>query len=498
MRTRIILIVVALLLLAPVIGIGVLLYTELGVNLIAGQLGRLERFGVTIDGLSGTLAGPLRIERFELNHPRVHAIAHGIVIEPQLRGLLLQTIQTSSLTVRESQVEMRQVTLPPSTRPPRFVPSFLRIDARGVELANVRYVHLNGTVVNAKTIRTRVTATSSRLHAQGFEVDADLFDATGELRLRAAASADLPMGVQGSANGQVHLTDTELTVETVVDGTLDRLDIKAKLLQPNVVNIDAVMTRPDNSWNIAGHVTSAQFLIDPWLKNPPLSFRDIALDVEANPNEIHAQGTLGVPELDEKDLTLDARGRYADRTLYLASSDIQLQDSPGTLHTKGKIMLDGGSPTLDLTAQWETLQWPLRGTPVVTSSNGDGTLRGPLPYDFAVTASIDGPNLPPSAGSATGVLTKEQVTIASYAVNALEGSLSGNGELQFALPRAWRVSTQAIDVNPAGLFKDFAGRISMKADASGQGFDKHATFAANIGDLRGTLRGERIQGRVFV
>jgi translocation and assembly module TamB len=193
MRTRLILILVAVLLLLPVVGLGVLFYTETGVNLISGQLWRLERFNVKIEGLSGTLSGPLRIARFELNHPRVHVISKDIIIEPQLRGLMIQTLQAGYVRVGESQVEMRQVVMPKSTRPPRFLPSFLRVDARNVELTNVRYVHMNGTIVNASTIRSRVTVTSSRLQARDFSVDADLFDATGELRLRAAATADVPM-----------------------------------------------------------------------------------------------------------------------------------------------------------------------------------------------------------------------------------------------------------------------------------------------------------------
>ena len=125
MRTRLILIVVAVLLLLPVVGVGVLVYTEAGVNLIATQLWRLERFNVKIEGLSGTLSGPLRIARFELNHPRVHAIAKDIVIEPQLRGLMIQTLQTSYIRVGESLVEMRQADMPKPDRPPRFLPPFL-------------------------------------------------------------------------------------------------------------------------------------------------------------------------------------------------------------------------------------------------------------------------------------------------------------------------------------------------------------------------------------
>jgi translocation and assembly module TamB len=498
MRVRLLLIIVAAILLAPVVGIAVLLYTETGVNLLVAQTARLERIGIKIEGVSGTLAGPLRIERFELDHPRVHAVVRDIVIHPQLRGLWLQTLQASSVTARESLVEMRQAQMPPSDRQPRFLPSFLRVDVSRVELNAVRYVHFNGTVVNAARIHSRVTVSSRNLRARSFVVDADLFDATGDLTLRAADAAGLPMGLQGQANGQVHLKDVDVVLNANVEGTVDRLAIKSQVLQPNAVSIDALMTRPENSWNIAARVTSPQFLLDPWLDKPPLSLRNIALEVEANPDEIHARGRLGVPELDDQDLNIDARGRYSNRTLYLSAADLQLQNSPGTLHTTGQMIFDGAAPTLDITARWQALQWPLRGQPVVTSASGDGTLRGPLPYDFAVTAQLEGPNLPSGAGSATGVLSKEQVTLASYSVNALQGSLSGSGQLQFAAPRAWKVTTRATNVNPAGLFKGFSGRISLNADASGQGFDKKATFTANVGNLQGTLRGEPVRGRGFV
>lgn len=498
MRTRVILIIVAAILLAPVVGIAVLVNTEAGVNLLAGQVWRLERFGIKIEGVSGTLSGPLRIARFELNHPRVHAVVNDIVIDLQLRGLIIQTLQAGSITAHDSLIELRSVVMPLSTKRPRFLPSFLRVDARNVQLNNVRYVHLNGTIVNATSIRSRVTVTSSRLHARGFDIDADLFDARGDLHLQAAAAANLPMGLEGKVSGAMHLNDVDWVLNANADGTIDKLAIKAQLLQPNAVSVDALMTRPKNSWNIAGHVTSQQFLIDPWLQNPPLSLRNIALDVEMNPDEVHASGMLGIPELDDKDLTIDARGRYANRALTLAGADIQLQDSPATLHTSGKLIFDGSAPTIDLAARWQSLQWPLRGKAVVTSANGDGTLRGPLPYDFAVTTDLAGPNIPSGAGSATGVLSKEQVTIASYSVNALEGSLSGDGQLQFAQPRAWRVTTQATNVNPAGLFNQFPGHISLKATASGQGFDKQATFTADVSDLKGTLRSESVQGRGYV
>ena len=498
MRTRLILILVALILLVPVAALGFLVYSEAGLQIIAGQLWRLERYNVKIEGVSGTLSGPLRVARFELNHPRVHVVVNDIVLDPQLRGLFIQTLRAGSVTARESLVELHQVDLPESTKPPRFLPAFLRVDAHNVELTNVRYVHMNGTAIDARTIRGRVTITSSRLRARDFSVDSDLFDATGNVQLLAAASADLPMGLRGNTRGQLHLPDVDLEVQGAVDGTIDELNIKGELLKPSAVQVAAVMTRPEEGWNIAGKVTSRQFLLDPWLSDPPLTLQNIALDVEFNPQGVHAKGLVGVPEIDSQELLVDARGRYADRTLFLTDSDIKLQNSPAALQTTGKLIFDGSAPTLDLSAQWQHLQWPLRGEAVITSPAGDGTLRGPLPYDFAVTTSLAGPNIPSGAGSATGVISKEQVILNSYSINALDGSLTGTGQLQFAQPRAWRLATHTTNVNPAGLFPAFPGSVNMVAIASGEGFDKKASFIADVSEIEGTLRGEPIRGRGYI
>src|SRR5688572_17532415 len=134
MRKRLLIAALILLLLAPIVFVAVVLYTEVGVRFIAARVSALERIGVTIEGVSGTLAGPLFVQRFELDHPRVHVVVHDIVVELQLRALALQTIQTSSLRARDALVEVRAADLPPSERPPQFLPRFLRVDARGAVL----------------------------------------------------------------------------------------------------------------------------------------------------------------------------------------------------------------------------------------------------------------------------------------------------------------------------------------------------------------------------
>ncbi|HKQ14003.1 MAG TPA: translocation/assembly module TamB domain-containing protein [Steroidobacteraceae bacterium] len=497
MRRRLLIAAILLLVLAPFILLGWVLYTESGLALVAGQFWRLERFGVHITGVSGTLSGPLRIELFELDHPRVHVVVHDIVIETQLRGLLLQTLKASSVTARDAVVTLRDTEMPPSTRPPRFLPRLLRVDADNVVLTHVRYEHTNGMVIEVARAEGVATITPRTLRVlKGRVVDGRLdtlpLDAAGDFTLRAGK----PLRMDANGTGHLQMSDgVVLAVDGKVTGNFDRLEFAAQLLQPQRATATAALTHPDGRWNLAGHVDAATFAFDPWLQKPPFSLRNVSLDVQANPDRIAVAGTVGIPELDSKDLTVDATGNYAKRVLTLASADVALDDSPGRVHAQGTIAFEGASPKLDVAAQWQNLQWPLHGAAVVHSATGEGTLRGPMPYDFTTTAQIDGPDLPHAQGSASGVLSKEQLTVAQYDVKAFDGTVAGTAQLQFAQPRAWKLTARADDVNPVELNEEFPGRIDLRAEAAGKGFDKHASFRLALTGLRGTLRNESVRAR---
>jgi len=201
-----------------------------------------------------------------------------------------------------------------------------------------------------------------------------------------------------------------------------------------------------------------------------------------------------VPEFDDQDLLVTARGSFADRILQLEESSIAFRDLPGRLLTTGSFTFDGGPPTLDLYGHWTNLQWPLRKTAIVRSSSGDLALKGPLPYDFQVTASVAGPNFPPASGAAQGVLAKESIQIASYSLNTLQGSLSGKATLQFALPRPWTLTARGEGIDPSGVFKDFPGRLNVVVEGAGTGLTPAARFNASVKELRGTLRDQPVRG----
>lgn len=495
MRKWIFIIVIALLVAAPVALIGVLLYTQTGVSLIAGQLDRLERFGVRIEGLSGTLSGPLRIERLEVDNPRVHIVTHDIVAYLQLRELLVQTIRVSSLTARDTLVEIRTAPPTPTTGPPRFLPSFMRIDARGLEFTRLRYVNIDGTAVDADSLRARARISPRRLRVVQFQIDAPQFNIAGNARLR----AERPMGLELAVNGKLRMErDTQLVASARANGTIEQLAINASMQQPSIANVEALFTRPDDRWRVEGQVTSPSFLLDPWLENPPLSLRNVALKVDARPEGIQVAGNVGIPQFDSRDLTIDTRGKFAARVLSIESADIAINESPARLHAAGSVAFDGEAPTLDLAVRWNNLQWPLHAEPMVSSAAGEATLRGPLPYEYTVNARVIAPQVGESDATAHGILSKQDVTISEYRVAALNGSVTGSGLLQFKQPRAWNASMHATDIDPARINAQFPGRISFRVKAKGQGLDSKARFAATVESLSGTLRNAPLRGSGFV
>ncbi|HEY6641649.1 translocation/assembly module TamB domain-containing protein [Povalibacter sp.] len=499
MRKLLLILLLTVLVAVPIALIATLLYTPLGMSMIAAQLHRLEPMGVRIEGLSGTVLGTLRIARFELDHPSVHVVSHDIVATIDGRELLLQTIRVSSLTARDTLVEVRSAPpTPPSAKPMRFLPNFMRIDIRNAELTGLRYVNIDGTAIDATTLRTSARMSPRRLRIRDFRIEAPQFQLAGNGRLLAARPLGLEIRVDGNARLE---RGTELAASAQANGTLEELTIRATLLKPDVINVDALLTRPEDSWRIHGSIASPLVSLQPWMENPPFSFRNIALTVDAQPDGILAQGNIGVPELSGRDLTIDLAGKFAQRVLELRKGEIAVNDTMIRLHVTGKADFTDGTPRLDTQANWTNLRWPLDAASVVSSSAGDLTLRGALPYDYTVKAQVSVPaelaaTADPIAGDvqADGVLDRDSITMRAYTLFALDGSITGNSSLQFTAPRRWSLAANADNLNPAHVHAEFPGSVFFQLDATGEGFDKQAIFNARLAALSGTLRGERISG----
>lgn len=484
---------VAAILMIPILVLWLLLYTETGLALAKNQLVHLQRFGIHIEGVSGRLAGPLYVERFELDHPRVHVVSHDIVVRPRLRELIIQTIGVRTVTARDTLVEIRDAPPePPPTKPLRFLPQFMRIDIKDAQLTGVRYVHMDGTAVDADSVRGEVTLTARHIRVPRFAARGEWFELDGELRL----TAQRPLGIELATRGKLAYRGIEYTVDGGLDGTIDALGMRASIAAPTRADAKGTFTRIDDRWRIEGKVSSPEFSLAPWIERPPFSMRAVAMDVVLEPGLlIQANGTLIVPEVDDRPLTLDARGGYADRTIRIERADLTLADSPARLRASGSVALQSEArPQVDARFVWTDMQWPLRGDPLVASASGSGTLRGALPYEFTVDTRVTGPGIPNAAGTASGTISNSDLTLAAFDVEMLGGRVSGTGKLAFTTPNAWSFNTTIDGIDPAGIDERFPGWVSGRIAANGTGLDRKARFAATVSDLRGRLRDQRLRG----
>lgn len=498
-----ILIILGVVVLVPAVLVATLLYSPLGVSLIASQLDRLEQFGVRLEGVTGTLSGELRVARFELNNPSVHIVSHDIVLSLRIREALLQTVGVESLTARDTVVEILNAPpTPPSVKPLRFLPAFLRVDIAAAELDGLRYVNIDGTTVDATRLHGSLRVSPRALRIRSFQLEAPQFNASGNGRLR----AQRPLGLELRADGAMRLErGTRVAASGQASGTIEKLNIHATLLQPDSANVDAVFSRDEGRWQLVGNLAAPVVSLEPWMDRPPLSFRNVALRIEAAPEGLRARGNLGVPEWSQHDLTVNLQGRYAQRVLHLGSSEVMVNDTPVHLTASGDLTFDGGAPSLDMQAHWTHLRWPLDGAAYFDSAEGNGTLRGPLPYDYAINAQVAVPAAlihsqadVTGNAQASGTLGSDELTLSQYTLTALNGTIDGNASLQFAQPRRWALTAQARRIDPSLLQPAFGGNLNFDLTASGAGFDRQGSFDATLANLRGTLRDQpvRAAGRI--
>ncbi len=486
---------IGVIVLVPIAIVAMFLYTGLGLAIIAAQLGQLHQYGVYIEGVSGTLAGPLHVERFELDNPRVRIVSHDLVIRPRIRQLLVQTVGVRTLTARDTVVEILPLEnaddAPPPTRPLRFLPSFMRIDVDNAEFTQLRYVHIDGRAIQATRASGVVALTPRRISAARFEAHADWFDVYGNLLL----TAQRPLGIQLETRGRIGYNAVDYTIEGALDGTVDTLDIHATVIAPTTATANLRLTRPEDRWRLDGTLTAPTFSLAPWLERPPFSFREVALDVVMDPDGIQARGELTVPELDAEALSVDARGRYEANTIFVERADLSLAKSPVRARVAGSVELNGAQSTLDARAQWSRLQWPLRGEPLVSSSTGSGTVRGSMPYAFSIDAQVAARGVPEATGTANGTISNSSIALDAFDVNALDGQLAGKGALTFEAPQRWNVQANVTNIDTTALDARWPGRITARFAANGTGLDKNARFSARIAQLRGRLRDQALNAR---
>lgn len=484
-----------LILIALILGAGTcLLFTEPGLRLIASQLYRLERFGVRIEGVSGTLAGPISIERFELDHRLVHIVATGIAAEPRLRALILQTVAVESLSAASALVELREDdTVRQRQGPPHFLPQWLRVRADRTDLHDIRFVNAAGTVeLEAQRLRGRALLSGEQLRVDELLIEAQQFVAGGRVRLRAEQAIRLEIVTSGRLLISER-PDLELSAE--LRGVPTALDLRVRVQSPGTGTATAMITKGDDEqWQVTGRLQSQDPQLGAWLSNASFSMHDVDIEFEYVDDTATVAGTFLVPELDALPLSVTARGRYTERTLVISRAELRLQDAPTMLALDGRVQFDAAAPAVNVAARWTDLAWPLRDTAQIRSSAGHLSVSGPLPYQFALRSQFQLSGQPAAEIAANGVVDRQRLDLQNFHARLEAATLSGRGQLLFGDRPSWQGELQGRQIDPGLWLAAVPGQIDFDLGLAGQGLDRTATGTALIRSLGGSVRGLPVAG----
>ncbi len=497
-RTVVILIaLVGLLVFAPLAAVWFLTSTQPGLAALAQQLNRLERFGIHAEGISGTLLGPLHIERIEIDLQTAHVLIEDITATLNGTALLWQTIDISALTARNVQVQLKSTpNEPPNPEPPRFLPSFLRVVVDRVTLAHTQLKLADGPTYESSHLEAALHVTSRDLRVNRIVLVMPQLGLSGALQLK----AQRPLGLNSRINANLlSPQDQTLTLAAQTQGNLENLQVSLRMLTPSAANVNATIKRKDDAWSISGNAASSDFSLAPWMENPPFSIRNAAVTFSASDRDSTIHGEAQLPQFSPIPITLDATGSFAQRVLTIGASRIALKGTASELEVAGTLRLLDSAPAVNLTGRWKSLQWPLSGERPLLKSDGRLHIAGKEPFAFDMNASLASEHkelkIPAVQGEIAGTLSRTELLLQRYSVDAWGGNLQGDGRLLLQAPHDWRVHVNAKDLNPQFIDSHFPGRVAFDLESQGRGIDSTARFKARLQQLAGTLREQRLTGQ---
>ena len=479
---------VLVLIAAPFVIAWAAVYTEGGAQFLARRVPRqIGDIGLEIVGVSGTVAGGLRVERVEIDHPLVHLTFTGIDGRVTPAPLMLQTIRVQQGHVASALIEVKRRTRPATQSAPVFLPHWLLIS---VEQGNVDHAVLkvyNGAHLEANGISGAAVIRSHVIRF--FQADGVLEDVriSGHGDLKAADPIGLD--VEGRMYWQPH-GQPSWDVAGNARGDLNVLHVVAHSTSPFSADASGQMLDLTGHFHWVGHAVVRAFNLSAWgLSDTVLGTVTGQVAASGEGNHFRGHGPVTPAGLHAGEFDAQFEGYYADRVLTATHMEARHTGSGAHALASGTFGIVDNGPLLDLSGSWNDFRWPLAARePLVKSAAGSFTLRGILPYKVHLRGRGQAGTLPEMPVDADATLGKDSFEFHPAEIELFGGHASVSGVLAWSPAQSWSVSGSATGIDPAALRPDLPGSLNFGFSASG-GFDPKNSFDASFSGVSGKLRG---------
>jgi translocation and assembly module TamB len=496
MRRRI-LIALALVLLAIVsaVGAGVysLAYTERGLQFVVRHIPkRIGRTEMEFVGATGTLARGFELERFELEHERVHLRFEGIVGHARLLPLLLQTIHAQDVRMKSALVEVRRRTQPSPNPSPRFLPLGLIIQGDRVQVESGTLVVPSGRRFDLSKVSTSGVVRHRTIRLYDGNFDWGDVHVSGKADLRAAN----PMQIEGDVRILMQFENQPLWVIAASgEGDLDRLNLTAEFTAPFQATFAGAAEDLTSGWHWSGKGKVQTLDLRAWNAGGALGRISGELEVRGDADGFEGRGPLTPEGLRAGPFQTVFVGSYANKVITASQIEVTHIASRAQVDGTGSIGIVPGGPHLELHGSWRNFRWPLVGENIaVRSAAGEYAISGVRPFKVRTIGPIQAADLEPMQVDMEGRLATDRLMVDSADVALFDGHAVVSGEIAWSPHERWSVMGNAIDINPGRLREDLPGRLDFQFAADGLGFSTRDDFSFQVRDLNGRLRGNTASG----
>ena len=480
------------LILFVIIGVIALPGTRTGTQFLFSTLEKQLDGQLRIGSIKGTLLGRLELTDVRVDNPMIIAQAGRLVLDwtpSDVLHLQLRIVELAAGDISLQMLPQEQTTSEteksPLTLPELTLPITIALDVVKIENFVFRSAPDAGpvTVDNAELAlswkkngieiqRLDVNMPAVRIHGAG------LLDPTGNYALQVETQgktqgADVPsLQLDGNYSGDLQ----NLVIQQRVRG-----DIDAEL----AVTVTEIINNP--GWK--GNLKIRQLQPSLFAPQVPGTLTG-ELQSQGDLQLVELTGSLSMRDADTVDLNWDADlDMQADlKNLFLTINQILLTpaEAKATVALSGTIDRDR---QLDLSLNWQNLQWPVVEDAEYSSNQGTLIVKGhPDDYQLILNTEVDGTQLPAGDWKLTAKGNTKGAVLTQFTGNTMEGEVTVRGDVQWSPEITWNLTTEGRNINPAALNSEWPGSLTWKITSDGTLEENGVTATVLLEQLGGVLR----------
>lgn len=427
--------------------------------------------GVSIDTVSGRLAGPLELAGIAVRTDTMELRVARAELRWNPRALLDRTFDVEGLDVSGVDVVALAGIEPREPAEPLRLPERIElpVDVRvaAASIDAIRYFASPGT----EPLAIEHVSAAGRLDGDALEVGelsvhAPLFDVSAAV----SVVPRVPYVISGRLEWVVRPAGyPEVRGSAQLSGDSGLVTIEPRAAEPYEARATVRVAEPLTAPRIDG---DAELTIE------PAALGVTQLPVDAVHSRLSVRGPLDALEVtahldlaggEIDGVTADLAARYAGDGVEVRALDLAEPVSGAALHASGRVTMDGEQPALDLTARWSNFGWPLRGDRQVRTDGGTLTLRGTLDdYTLALDGGLALADEVDGKVSASGTGGSDALRLERVEIEALRGRIAGQANVRWTPKLAGAAEVTATGIDPGVLLPGWPGQLGahVRADAA--------------------------------